>query len=838
MATKTFEELKQLAIQIRDEKTNKQNTATRIGTQMLEHLDKLEQDYYDKTATDEELKERDEKLTELENNIYKSYLVTNNILSGNINKATNSEPGILSPKGYINSNLSAWKTFTINTTNSINKNHKYFVEVDSVAEKDGDFATVAFFKKDDNTFICSFNITGKQIIAVPYNEYVKISCQSSVQFLNYSDEILAIKDYTDNKVKDMFNKIDIVNSFVTTNVGLAETITEDKENYQVGLLYNEGNINSDLSYFKTFFVKNENLGNKYLFVKSYYDGNIANMYSNIAIFKDDLLIYSGRLNGYQVIALPVGYTLKTSQDTILHPNEIGIEYSTSYAPFAITNEQEKNKIQSYNFVRYGIDITGDITNNSSDYTEGILNIDGSINTDFNWYKTFEVRNTDSSNKFLFIKAYHTGNIPNNFATFCVYEESTNKVVEYGRLNGIQIIAIQKGYYAKICQDSYNMNSNKIGVEYSYDFFSTLDSEKSWFIGKKGVWLGTSIPAQGYPSLVATKLGMTIYNEAQGSSPCRKGRNKIEDAFGDDLGITNLSWPNVVYSLSMSQQERLRLFKRWTTADRKALMISEDGYSAEQVANVKGYSEYMGGDFYGEDTDGTVTTPTQKPLNIMADNYKDFRKLCYSCCWDNSTDIEPEFGEIKGKIEKYKDQNIDVWFFDHGHNDGFNYEVENIDDIPEDEYDRNYFIGSANFIISKILSINPKARVIIIGHYTNNSKGTNHPVEVTSGQIKISEYWQIPIVKLWENIPLSPARTITTTGYWDNSHIWHDNGFNGNNHVGNNYSGINQNPRQENGIWVHDLTPKQIWFWDDLHPSTIEVKEMYSDYLVSAIKGIL
>lgn len=65
MATKTFEELKQLAIQIRDEKTNKQNTATRIGTQMLEHLEKLEQDYYDKTATDEELKQRDEKLSEL-----------------------------------------------------------------------------------------------------------------------------------------------------------------------------------------------------------------------------------------------------------------------------------------------------------------------------------------------------------------------------------------------------------------------------------------------------------------------------------------------------------------------------------------------------------------------------------------------------------------------------------------------------------------------------------------------------------------------------------------------------------------------------------------------------
>lgn len=57
MATKTFEELKQMAIQIRDEKANKQNTATRIGTQMVEHLNKLEQDYYDKTTLDKRVTE-------------------------------------------------------------------------------------------------------------------------------------------------------------------------------------------------------------------------------------------------------------------------------------------------------------------------------------------------------------------------------------------------------------------------------------------------------------------------------------------------------------------------------------------------------------------------------------------------------------------------------------------------------------------------------------------------------------------------------------------------------------------------------------------------------------
>lgn len=69
MATKTFDELKQLAIQIRDEKTNKQNTANRVGTAMLEGINKLEQDYYDKTAADKELKKRDDKLIELANNV-------------------------------------------------------------------------------------------------------------------------------------------------------------------------------------------------------------------------------------------------------------------------------------------------------------------------------------------------------------------------------------------------------------------------------------------------------------------------------------------------------------------------------------------------------------------------------------------------------------------------------------------------------------------------------------------------------------------------------------------------------------------------------------------------
>lgn len=71
MATKTFDELKQLAIQIRDEKTNKQNTANRVGSAMLEAINKLEQDYYNKTNIDEQSKNTTQSITSLDTKIDK-----------------------------------------------------------------------------------------------------------------------------------------------------------------------------------------------------------------------------------------------------------------------------------------------------------------------------------------------------------------------------------------------------------------------------------------------------------------------------------------------------------------------------------------------------------------------------------------------------------------------------------------------------------------------------------------------------------------------------------------------------------------------------------------------
>lgn len=103
MATKTFEELKQMAIQIRDEKANKHNTATRIGTQMIEHLTKLEQDYYDKGIIDEQNKENDRKLSELCNRTTAIFL--SNQYVNKINPKVNWIEGIfINPSGKVQTN--------------------------------------------------------------------------------------------------------------------------------------------------------------------------------------------------------------------------------------------------------------------------------------------------------------------------------------------------------------------------------------------------------------------------------------------------------------------------------------------------------------------------------------------------------------------------------------------------------------------------------------------------------------------------------------------------------------------------------------------------------------
>ena len=196
MATKTFEELKQLAIQIRDEKTNKQNTATRVGTAMLEHINKLEQDYYDKTQTDEELKERDDKLTELEDEIVYS---KNNIL----------EQGGFNLDGYENDSNIRVRTKPIKNDFIIVLNEKYLIN------------TLYIFNSDNT--LKEYKVVSDYYVKVEKGTYARllISNINSQENISINEDIIN-ELYIGNEVEIFTKKIQIshwCDNWVDTNFG-------------------------------------------------------------------------------------------------------------------------------------------------------------------------------------------------------------------------------------------------------------------------------------------------------------------------------------------------------------------------------------------------------------------------------------------------------------------------------------------------------------------------------------------------------------------------------------------------------------------------------------------
>lgn len=133
--------------------------------------------------------------------------------------------------------------------------------------------------------------------------------------------------------------------------------------------------------------------------------------------------------------------------------------------------------------------------------------------------------------------------------------------------------------------------------------------------------------------------------------------------------------------------------------------------------------------------------------------------------------------------------VDLYIFDHGYNDK-NY--GDMTTVPTDRLDRSCFIGAMNFLIDKILSDNPKARILLIGHYENQL----YP-QVAIAQQKVADIWGGPIVKLWEKLGWS-QQTVSTTGYWSNG------------------TG-NQGQWVPSGGSTQNLTILQTWLADGIHP---------------------
>ena len=129
----------------------------------------------------------------------------------------------------------------------------------------------------------------------------------------------------------------------------------------------------------------------------------------------------------------------------------------------------------------------------------------------------------------------------------------------------------------------------------------------------------------------------------------------------------------------------------------------------------------------------------------------------------------------------------------------------IDKIPSSEraefiasVNRNCFIGAVNFLVTLIMSKNPRARILFVGNLDSWGKQ-----EVITAQEFISKSWSFPIIKVWEKLGFSNHYIPNTSNFW-------------------------------NANGTMDLTVKQIYCKDGVHPhsdTTGKAIEYYS-YIIS------
>lgn len=285
-------------------------------------------------------------------------------------------------------------------------------------------------------------------------------------------------------------------------------------------------------------------------------------------------------------------------------------------------------------------------------------------------------------------------------------------------------------------DGYNDNKE------FYNFKDSIENKISYWKNKKIVWFGTSIPAGvvnaggengngSYPSRIGEMLGATVYNESVGSSGVRGGCHSAITN-DDPMGWGACSAPSLLLSLSLSSSEKQNIFNNWDSKWKNIITRYQD----------------------------------RVDLNNQ--------QMYLNSSWDIKLNKYLTGGEVG---------QCDLYVFDHGFNESVaNLGFTDLQDIPQDKYDRTYWIGAMNFIIKKIVDDNPKAKIIILGHYnTDKNLNTNSETKyVCEAQEKLANIWHYPIIKTWE------------------------------------YMGFSHQTALYNGV---ETPISQIWMPDDIHPSS-------------------
>jgi len=294
----------------------------------------------------------------------------------------------------------------------------------------------------------------------------------------------------------------------------------------------------------------------------------------------------------------------------------------------------------------------------------------------------------------------------------------------------------------------NKRIYRTNEELSQDINSAIKGAGT--IGKTAVVFGTSIPAgkvtinrteYTIPSYAAMLCGMTVFNEAIGSSCARRGW-RAEATANDSYGWTHHAWQNVFLSMGKNLTECTDLINNYDSK----------------------WKDLIGGDFAPA---GQDDTGLGKP-NAMDDYWA-------------------------GKIRASSYENIlvpyldgtkpmpDLFIFEHGHNDVDSYnsqysEITGVASVnPNDiaDLDRSLFGDVMAFYIRLIWQANPRAKILIVSNYENDSEKYQH---VFTAQKAVAESNKVYFCNVADVIGWSDVKKITTTGYWTGTPgIWVNSG---------------------------------------------------------------
>ena len=328
---------------------------------------------------------------------------------------------------------------------------------------------------------------------------------------------------------------------------------------------------------------------------------------------------------------------------------------------------------------------------------------------------------------------------------------------------------------------------------------------NYWAGKNIWWCGTSIPAgvdvaigsEGngltYPELVGQYLNATVINKSLGSSMARANVRT-----GDYVDVVS---HNIIYALSQTTEEKQYLIDNWATIKQ----VIHDPNTYESLSAIS--ANVLGASFESRlmpYLDGTYEMPDLFVFDHGHNDWKTIYTMPDGTTPD--TELQPTASNISNDIlaeDTYMTDNNNAKLI------SFFGEISSIPSAKRSEFvasvNRNCFIGAVNFLVTLILSKNPRARIVFIGNLDNWEKP-----QVQPAQEALANSWEFPLIRVWEHTGFSDHYIPNTSTFW-------------------------------NASGTTDLTMKQIYCKDSVHPhsdTTGETIPMYARIIANALKNIV